>query len=492
MVLRPWTEGEIVRRISTKRLILWALGNVLLGICVFTTACSGPRNHVARRGELSPESRRFVGRPWKEKQYEPVTATIPTIAKAEYVKDDELCATCHEAFAKFHKSNIHGAQSCEACHGPGSQHVRTRGEAGTILSFKKMNPAERSEACLKCHETNSCAPGTKWRTSAHAHAGVSCTDCHKGHYSVPAGTKPTEIGANTKLPGEIRTASAQEATKDSLDWAAIRKASQAMGARGVQTCYRCHQQTEELQRMAHPHQIHGPNNFECRTCHDPHGNIRAESRTDLCLQCHKGHPTMAWKSSSHALHGVACVDCHNPHPSTELPRVLDIRHTKVERAKRLPMSVQDPEVCYPCHQNISSQFFLPSHHPLPEGKMRCSSCHDAHGGATGNLKEPTVNMVCYKCHADKQGPFVYEHPPVTENCAICHNPHGTVANNLLRQPTTFLCLRCHAGHRGNPYTNIDKNLGLRPAFFTDCTQCHAQVHGSNQPNPTRRGSRLQR
>ena len=253
--------------------------------------------------------------------------------------------------------------------------------------------------------------------------------------------------------------------------------------------------------LPHPHQILGPNGFECKTCHDPHGNLRRESREGLCLQCHKGHaPTMAWKSSPHALQGVACVDCHNPHPSTEVSPPADIRHFNVDRPKRLPMSVLDPDVCYRCHQNKSVQFLMPSHHPLQEGKMKCASCHDAHGGAKGNLKEPTINMVCYKCHADKQGPFVYQHPPVAENCAICHDPHGTVANNLLRQPPVFLCLRCHSGHHNSsvkstsPATHaaIDQYPGLRPAFYTDCTQCHSQIHGSNVPSAGRRGSRLQR
>jgi DmsE family decaheme c-type cytochrome len=93
---------------------------------------------------------------------------------------------------------------------------------------------------------------------------------------------------------------------------------------------------------------------------------------------------------------------------------------------------------------------LPSHHPIREGKMSCSDCHDPHGQREGNLNAESLNLTCYKCHADKQGPFAYEHPPVTENCNICHEPHGTVTNNLLKQPATFLCLRCHTGHRAGP------------------------------------------
>ena len=155
------------------------------------------------------------------------------------------------------------------------------------------------------------------------------------------------------------------------------------------------------------------------------------------------------------------------------------------------MSVDEPYVCYKCHADIYAKNAMPSHHPIKEGKMMCSDCHDPHGQTEDNLKEPTINMVCYKCHAEKQGPFAYEHPPVTENCAICHNPHGTVANNLLRQPATFLCLRCHTGHRKGPtgpnHTPLMGDVGTSPslqaAFYTDCTQCHKQIHGSDVPSP---------
>ena len=179
-----------------------------------------------------------------------------------------------------------------------------------------------------------------------------------------------------------------------------------------------------------------------------------------------------------------------------------------KRPGRLPMSVNEPEACYQCHPKIFGLASLPSHHPIAEGKMVCSSCHDAHGQASGHLKEATVNEVCYECHADKEGPFAYEHAPVTENCAHCHEPHGTVANDLLRQPTTFLCLRCHSGHSthgqsencdrchfagGPPATDvgngplepmISTTPAMRQALFTDCTQCHSQVHGSDLPNGT--------
>jgi DmsE family decaheme c-type cytochrome len=247
----------------------------------------------------------------------------------------------------------------------------------------------------------------------------------------------------------------------------------------------------DLEEIAHPHQVCGRNGFNCTTCHDPHGKIRMETRRDKCLECHQGTPTMAWHSSTHNLYDVACTDCHNPHPRAKVEEFVNINHTHIDRPKRMPMSVDEPAACYKCHPKIYAMNAMPSHHPIKEGKMVCSSCHDGHGQNQGNLKDATVNMVCYKCHAEKQGPFAYEHPPVTENCAICHEPHGTVANNLLRQPANFLCLRCHSGHRTSPLGpnhaallgDVGTSPALQRAFYTDCTQCHHEIHGSDLPSP---------
>jgi DmsE family decaheme c-type cytochrome len=271
----------------------------------------------------------------------------------------------------------------------------------------------------------------------------------------------------------------------------IRMLSRNMGAVTPHVCYRCHAGMMQQENIAHAHQICGAAGFDCTTCHDPHGKIRPETRTDLCLKCHSGAPTMAWHSSTHATFGVACTDCHNPHPDSSVRRVVNIQHTHIDRPPRLPMSVDEPSVCYTCHADIYAKTSMPSHHPIKEGKLQCSDCHDGHGQHAGNLREPTLNLVCYRCHAEKQGPFVYEHPPVTDNCAICHEPHGTVANNLMRQPTVFVCLRCHTGHRTGPsgpnHAPLLGDVGTTPklqrAFYSDCTQCHSQIHGSDLPSP---------
>ena len=124
-----------------------------------------------------------------------------------------------------------------------------------------------------------------------------------------------------------------------------------------------------------------------------------------------------------------------------------------------------------------------------------ADCHDPHeGNAVPGTGAALADMTetCTKCHTAQKGPFVFEHGAMREGCTVCHNPHGTVANNLLHQPTTFLCLRCHSGHRtmpghpgGPPFNDAGVNPVMQRGFYSDCTQCHSQVHGSDLPGPHR-------
>ena len=130
-----------------------------------------------------------------------------------------------------------------------------------------------------------------------------------------------------------------------------------------------------------------------------------------------------------------------------------------------------------CHQQIRAENFKPSHHPIIEGKVKCTDCHNPHGALSpAMVKQPTINDQCYSCHADKRGPYVFNHPPVEENCATCHNPHGSVHYKLLNEQAPNLCEDCHDGsrHPGTVYgagagflcpPGIGKRQGQLPAVL---------------------------
>jgi len=217
----------------------------------------------------------------------------------------------------------------------------------------------------------------------------------------------------------------------------------------------------------------------CESCHGPGsvhveegGNVekiisfsklRSAQISQICLKCHTKEPLIHWSSNLHALSDVGCNECHKSHKIT---------------AKKMVYK-DDPNLCYDCHQQMRARIEFPSHHPIREGKMKCTECHNTHGAESNGLKALTVNDLCYDCHADKQGPFIYEHPPVEEDCSLCHDAHGTIANNLLKQSEPFLCLRCHRGHRGVAVAGIHPTMST---LLTSCTQCHSQIHGSDLPS----------
>jgi DmsE family decaheme c-type cytochrome len=144
-------------------------------------------------------------------------------------------------------------------------------------------------------------------------------------------------------------------------------------------------------------------------------------------------------------------------------------------------------LCMACHNETKSQFNRPFHHKVLEGAMNCSDCHNPHGGF--ELKQARLatgaDAVCFKCHADKQGPFVFEHAPAkVEGCAACHDPHGSANPKLLKRSNVAqLCIECHS--------NIGVVPGEEPAGaaqvphdlsnprYRNCTICHSKIHGSN-------------
>ncbi len=77
---------------------------------------------------------------------------------------------------------------------------------------------------------------------------------------------------------------------------------------------------------------------------------------------------------------------------------------------------------------------------MVEGRITCSDCHNPHGSmGPSQIKADSVNQLCYKCHAEKRGPYMFEHPPVDENCTACHKPHGSVHEWLLVEKVPNLC-----------------------------------------------------
>ena len=105
----------------------------------------------------------------------------------------------------------------------------------------------------------------------------------------------------------------------------------------------------------------------------------------------------------------------------------------VTRNEKAASAFTQAEVCYTCHKEQRAQYQRPSRHPILEGKVSCSDCHNPHGSIGPKLmKRDSVVDTCFQCHMEKRGPFVRPHEPVTEDCSNCHAPHGTTVENMLK------------------------------------------------------------
>jgi DmsE family decaheme c-type cytochrome len=191
----------------------------------------------------------------------------------------------------------------------------------------------------------------------------------------------------------------------------------------------------------------------------------------MCLQCHEGGERIDWHGSAHQTGEVSCASCHTIHTAHD--PVLD--------------KVTQPDVCFQCHLKERAEFFKPSVHPVRFGQLGCSDCHASHGSGTSRLLvRPTLNETCYTCHAEKRGPFLWEHAPVPEDCSLCHRAHGSIHPALLRKRPPLLCQQCHSqlGHPSVARTTAGLPNGNPSGFLLagSCLNCHSQVHGSNHPS----------
>jgi DmsE family decaheme c-type cytochrome len=270
---------------------------------------------------------------------------------------------------------------------------------------------------------------------------------------------------------------------------------------GAAQCLTCHDYEEKLKGTPHwqasdprsPIATHG-----CESCHgpgakhaeDPTGvklkNLRATGKAAgdaavinaTCTTCHSRQNHVLWAGSQHESRGLACSTCHSVHSFKSEDKQLK--------------EVTQRELCATCHRDKISKLDRSGHMPVREQKMECSSCHNVHGSTNVRLlrKGDSIAELCTSCHAEKRGPYLWEHAPSRDGCVTCHDPHGSSNERMLVAKPPLLCQRCHVATR-HPSTIYDQQaIGSASApsvriYARSCVTCHSAIHGSNHPSGQR-------
>jgi predicted CXXCH cytochrome family protein len=233
----------------------------------------------------------------------------------------QICAACHkDKFTKWLSSKHAGAANadaaqpawnengieCEACHGPGQEHVSKGGDASKIVSSKN------ADICGQCHGSGASGE-TGWKLGFRPGMQLSEIKDLK-LITVDPSKLPPEPGKDQRLTYNMWLASGHSKALSRI----------VDNERESAECYRCHsadgfaaKRTDKTINMEQKGDFH---TLTCVGCHDSHGSSHPSQLVmeseELCGSCHFHRAVLQGKGArgieeTRSFHSaIACVDCH--------------------------------------------------------------------------------------------------------------------------------------------------------------------------------------
>ena len=237
---------------------------------------------------------------------------------------NHICADCHSTWVErrydanadsFDSRWAEQSVGCEACHGPGAEHVRTArtGKAAPFAAHLTRSEPWRPSATgspaprpRDDHEVETCAPCHSRRLPLKE--GFVASDPFLDSFE-PDLLRPGRYHADGQVEGEV------------FEWGSFQQS-----------------------RMFHA-------GVKCSDCHEPHSGKPLAEGNALCVRCHDGTRFDVKEHTHHAeLPAPQCVDCHMPR--TTFMQV----HERRDHSIRIPrpdhsVAFGTPNACGKCHEN---------------------------------------------------------------------------------------------------------------------------------------------
>lgn len=233
----------------------------------------------------------------------------------------QYCAGCHTTgYDAETQTWVEPGVGCEACHGPGADHVASTGNRTRIINPAELEFQDQIEVCAQCHSRG----------------------------SDPTGRYPFPVGYHPGGPAELSETFVPSTDLDDF-WP-------------DGTARRHHMQYQDWRQGAHK------NSVGCIFCHTSHSIGETDHQTrmvgnDRCLVCHEGNTDLATHIPfmASAVDKVNCTDCHMPQISKLVPTDFQIlSHTFRPPNPALSIAYggqeQMPNSCNLCHEDKTPEW----------------------------------------------------------------------------------------------------------------------------------------
>jgi len=355
---------------------------------------------------------------------------------------DQACRMCHEpVFAEFGSSFHAGVidkvgGGCEACHGPGRDHVAAARPLSRGEGESKIAREPAASSCLLCHRALPERHAREMPT--YREKRPDCTVCHDVHLD-----RASPLFLDEGDPGPIAKESAGSEACGVCHEEPVRNLGSSVHASLLEKegCERCHG----------PAAAHVKSGGRSRFVVNPERQDPATASA-LCLSCHSGGPDHAsgWADGPLSRQGLSCLTCHQAHaPHESQGRTVPSDQPVVEKARRV-----GSETCSVCHEDPHPGIERSPHASLAGSCEKChgpGSAHVVSGGSADRILSPArlpktrQAALCLSCHGREPRGIGWhrgEHARAGLSCTTCHDPLTSRAeSSVKREPE--LCATCH-------------------------------------------------